>query len=83
MDSCRVSRGLLLQYSVFGLALTESVLVVGNIIYRGHFKATGKEDEVNISLSTGPSGAGTVWLNGAFLGSGMSLSQFLLISEPH
>lgn len=60
----------------------EPMFVTGNIIYRGHFKATGKEDEVNISLSMGPSGAGTVWLNGAFLGSGTSLSRFWSINSP-
>jgi hypothetical protein len=42
----------------------------GNLLFRGHFYGTGKEKAFSVSLSPGRFGAGSVWLNGNFLGSG-------------
>jgi hypothetical protein len=42
----------------------------GNILFRGHFKSSGKETHLKLSISPGRFGAGSVWLNGVHLGSG-------------
>ena len=42
----------------------------GNLLFRGHFNATGRESRLDLSLSPGRYGAGSVWLNGRLLGSG-------------
>jgi hypothetical protein len=42
----------------------------GNLLFRGHFNATGREGRLDLSLSPGRYGAGSVWLNGEHLGSG-------------
>ncbi|KAJ3852093.1 glycoside hydrolase family 35 protein [Lentinula lateritia] len=41
----------------------------GNIIFRGHFNATGDETAVNLTVQYGFAGGYSAWLNGAFLGS--------------
>jgi len=41
----------------------------GNLLFRGHFTASGKETHLTLSLSPGRFGAGSVWLNGEHLGS--------------
>lgn len=43
----------------------------GFVWYRGHFTANGSESGVTLTVDgEGPTGAYSVWLNGAFLGSG-------------
>jgi beta-galactosidase GanA len=42
----------------------------GDIWYRGHFTATGKETGVNLTGDTGADGVWGVWLNGTWLGTG-------------
>lgn len=41
----------------------------GNLIYRGHFNASGDETAVKLAVQYGFGGGYTAWLNGAFLGS--------------
>lgn len=38
------------------------------VLWRGHFKATGAEKSVNLSINGGVAFAGSVWLNDVFLG---------------
>jgi beta-galactosidase len=51
----------------------------GNVWYRGHFKATGKEAAIQLSANTGVHlgnhGIFTAWLNGHFLGNNPSGAQ--------
>jgi hypothetical protein len=42
---------------------------IGNVLFRGHFNATGNETAVELSVNGGPAFAASVWLNSAFLGS--------------
>ena len=42
----------------------------GNIIFRGHFNATGQETGFNLTVEGGFGFAYSVYLNGEFLGSG-------------
>lgn len=41
----------------------------GNLIFRGHFTATGKETAITTTVQYGFAGGYSAWLNGAFLGS--------------
>lgn len=38
------------------------------VLWRGHFKATGEEKSVNLSINGGTAFAASVWLNDVFLG---------------
>lgn len=42
----------------------------GNLVYRGHFNASGEETAVQLAVQYGFAGGYTAWLNGVFLGSG-------------
>lgn len=44
----------------------------GDVWYRGHFIATGKEQGVLLTAGTGANGVFTAWLNGHYLGRGAS-----------
>lgn len=44
----------------------------GDVWYRGHFKATGKEKGIILTAGTGAHGVFTAWLNGHYLGRGSS-----------
>ncbi|TAN08779.1 MAG: beta-galactosidase [Rhodanobacteraceae bacterium] len=44
----------------------------GDVWYRGHFKATGKEKGIILTAGTGAHGVFTAWLNGHYLGRGAS-----------
>ncbi len=44
----------------------------GDVWYRGHFIATGKEKGVLLTAGTGADGVFTAWLNGHYLGRGAS-----------
>lgn len=41
----------------------------GSLIYRGHFKATGNESSLSLSISGGNAFSHSVWLNSTYLGS--------------
>ncbi|KDR80837.1 hypothetical protein GALMADRAFT_135938 [Galerina marginata CBS 339.88] len=41
----------------------------GNLIWRGHFNATGKETGITTTVQSGFAGGYSAWLNGVFLGS--------------
>lgn len=53
----------------------------GNLIFRGHFTATGEETAVNLSVQYGFAGGYTAWLNGVFLGSSQGNSTVSLSSN--
>lgn len=60
----------------------------GDVWYRGHFTATGKEKGILLSAGTGANGVFTVWLNGHFLGRGesgryMDVSQYFNVNGAH
>ncbi|KAK0202519.1 glycoside hydrolase family 35 protein [Desarmillaria ectypa] len=42
----------------------------GNLIFRGHFEASGDETTVKLAVQYGFAGGYSAWLNGVFLGSG-------------
>lgn len=44
----------------------------GDVWYRGHFTATGKEKGILLTAGTGANGIFTAWLNGHYLGRGAS-----------
>ncbi|KAL1742367.1 glycoside hydrolase family 35 protein [Schizophyllum fasciatum] len=46
----------------------------GNLLFRGHFNATGGETDVSLSVMGGFAFGYTAWLNGVFLGSGQGNS---------
>lgn len=41
----------------------------GNLIFRGHFNATGQETAITTTVQYGFAGGYSAWLNGVFLGS--------------
>ncbi|KAF5334106.1 hypothetical protein D9758_016081 [Tetrapyrgos nigripes] len=45
------------------------------VLWRGHFKATGGEKSVNLSINGGEAFAASVWLNDAFLGTSFGNSS--------
>jgi beta-galactosidase GanA len=47
----------------------------GNVWYRGHFTATGKETTVSLNAITGKRGIYLAWLNGRYLGSAAGGTQ--------
>ncbi len=50
----------------------------GNLVYRGHFNASGEETAVKLAVQYGFAGGYTAWLNGVFLGSGQGNSTVSL-----
>lgn len=48
----------------------------GNVWFRGHFNATGKETAIKLNGDGGANSAYSVWLNGAFLGSASGTKTF-------
>jgi len=55
-SACKVPDG---KYSFYG----------GNLIFRGHFTASGEETSIVIAVQFGFAGGYSAWLNGQFLGS--------------
>jgi hypothetical protein len=43
--------------------------VTGNVLWRGHFNATGNESAVYLAINGGPAFAASIWLNDAWIGS--------------
>ena len=55
-SACEASEG---EYSFYG----------GNLVFRGHFTASGEENSIAIAVQFGFAGGYSAWLNGQFLGS--------------
>ncbi|KAF9048348.1 glycoside hydrolase family 35 protein [Hymenopellis radicata] len=53
----------------------------GNLIYRGHFNASGQEIAVKLAVQYGFAGGYTAWSNGVFLGSGQGNSTVSLSDD--
>ncbi|SJL04082.1 related to Probable beta-galactosidase C [Armillaria ostoyae] len=53
----------------------------GNLIFRGHFEASGDETTVKLAVQYGFAGGYTAWLNGVFLGSGQGNSTVSLSED--
>ncbi|KAK0438054.1 glycoside hydrolase family 35 protein [Armillaria borealis] len=53
----------------------------GNLIFRGHFEASGNETTVKLAVQYGFAGGYTAWLNGVFLGSGQGNSTVSLSED--
>ncbi|TFK71435.1 glycoside hydrolase family 35 protein [Pluteus cervinus] len=53
----------------------------GNIIFRGHFTATGQETAINSAVQYGFAGGYSAWLNGVFLGSSQGNSSISMTSN--
>ena len=53
----------------------------GNLIFRGHFNATGAETGINLSVIGGFGFAYSAFLNGHFLGSGQGNSTVYQITS--
>ncbi|KAL0954023.1 hypothetical protein HGRIS_005178 [Hohenbuehelia grisea] len=59
------------QYGLYG----------GNLIFRGHFNASGAETAVSLTVQGGFAFAYTAWLNGVFLGSNQGNATISLTSD--
>jgi len=60
----------------------------GYLLYRGHFKANGKEDVLRMNATGGGPSIWSVWLNSTFLGSAsavanLSINSSLVSGKPH
>ncbi|KAF5362341.1 hypothetical protein D9756_002224 [Leucocoprinus leucothites] len=53
----------------------------GNLIFRGHFTASGQETSINTTVQFGFAGGYSAWLNGVFLGSAQGSPTVSLTSD--
>ncbi|KAF8997897.1 glycoside hydrolase family 35 protein [Cyathus striatus] len=53
----------------------------GNLIFRGHFTATGQETAINTTVQYGFAGGYSAWLNGVFLGSSQGSASISLTGD--
>jgi len=53
----------------------------GNLIFRGHFTASGEETSIVTAVQFGFAGGYSAWLNGQFLGSAQGSSSVSLVNN--
>ncbi|KAF5386932.1 hypothetical protein D9615_001717 [Tricholomella constricta] len=53
----------------------------GNLIFRGHFTASGQEKAITVTVQYGFAGGYSAWLNGVFLGSSQGTATISLTTD--